>query len=59
MFILKKKKSAGETDKLVQKQQTRATKLGFPPWNSNMLPSVGARANKIPCTKVHISSWKT
>ena len=31
MFILKKKKSAGETDKLVQKQQTRATKLGFPP----------------------------
>ena len=58
MFILKKK-TAGETDRLVQKQQTRAAKLGFPPWNSKMLPPIGVRANKIPCTKVHNSSGKT
>ena len=30
MFTLKKK-TAGETDRLVQKRQTRAAKLGFPP----------------------------
>ena len=58
MFILKKK-TAGETDRLVQKRQTRAAKLGFPPWNSKMLPPIGVRANKIPCTKVHNSSGKT
>ena len=45
-------------DVLLQKQQTKAAKLGFSPWNSEMLPPIGVRANKIPFTKVHIASGK-
>ena len=45
------KTSAGEMDMLLQKQQTRAAKLGFSSWNSKMLPLIGEELTKFPVLK--------
>ena len=38
-------------DVLLQKQQTRAAKLGFSSWNSKMLPLIGEELTKFPVLK--------
>lgn len=62
MSILKKQIiSPGENQVFLKNpaEKKRALKLSLLPWNSKLMAPTGDSANKISCTKVHITPEKS